>query len=104
MHPALRGAVPRSSGRTVRIYGRLGIGPRLAATRHSAFEEGLAPELLPAASSLLPGGDGDVRDVWARYRALMVLHAKYLCLKNRPKCGECLMSSNCGGAAEAGRG
>ena len=91
----------------IRIYGRLGIGPGSDAgyaAWQRFFEERLAPELLPRPSSLLPDGDGDVRDVWARYRALMVLHAKYLCLKNRPKCGECLLSSRCGGVMEAGRG
>ncbi len=91
----------------VRIYGRLGIGPAADAgyaAWQRFFEANLAPELLPPASLLLPGGDGNVRDVWARYRALMVLHAKHLCLKNRPRCGDCLLATSCTGAVEAGRG
>jgi endonuclease-3 related protein len=88
----------------VRIYGRLGLGPDpaagYAAWQHF-FESNLAPELLPPPSSLLPAGSdaggGQLRDVWARYRALIVLHAKHLCLKNRPKCNECLLRERCPG-------
>jgi endonuclease-3 related protein len=90
----------------IRIYGRLGAGPEPGAGYASwqrFFEDHLAAELLAAPASLLPGGEGELRDVWARYRALIVLHAKHLCLKNRPKCGECLLSSRCGGAVEGRR-
>jgi endonuclease-3 related protein len=38
------------------------------------------------------------RDEWSRFRAEIVLHCKYLCLKNRPKCSECLLFDRCPGS------
>ena len=37
------------------------------------------------------------RDRWARLRAEIVLHGKHLCLKNRPRCAECLLAVRCPG-------
>ena len=33
--------------------------------------------------------------LWARYHALVVMHAKWLCRKQRPKCGECALAARC---------
>ena len=38
-------------------------------------------------------------NAWARYHALIVLHAKYLCRKLRPRCGECTLRPRCPGSA-----
>lgn len=87
----------------IRLFTRLDLGPAGTTAYESwrsFFETNLASELLPPPSSLLPTGDADgsghsLRDFWARYRAEIVLHCKHLCLKNRPKCTECLLRPRC---------
>lgn len=38
------------------------------------------------------------RNLWARYHALIVMHAKHLCRKQRPLCGECAFVQACPGS------
>ena len=73
----------------IRLYARLGIGPveSVAYDTWQAFFE-----------STLPVD----RDFWARYRALIVLHCKHLCLKRGPRCHECLLAPQCPAAATLG--
>lgn len=68
-----------------RIFGRLGLGPDPRAP-YGEWQRFFV--------SHLPAD----RDLWARYRALIVLHAKYLCRKHRPRCGECLLLPRCPGS------
>jgi endonuclease III related protein len=69
----------------IRLFTRLRMGP-VETTNYDAwqryFESALAVD----------------RDEWSRFRAEIVLHCKYLCLKNRPKCGECLLFERCPGS------
>ncbi len=72
---------------TMRIFGRLGIGPVGSADYHEwqrFFLEGLGEA----------AGD-DPREVFARYHALIVLHAKHFCRKRAPRCGECSLRARC---------
>lgn len=69
---------------TIRIFGRLRLGPPAAAGYH-AWQR-FFTTLLPA----------DVED-WARMHALIVLHAKHHCIKHRPRCDACLLAPRCGG-------
>ncbi|MBI5947817.1 MAG: hypothetical protein HY875_06750 [Chloroflexi bacterium] len=69
---------------TQRIFSRLAIGPTHTADYHEwqhFFVAALEPD----------------RDLWARYHALIVMHAKHLCRKQRPRCGECLLAGRCPG-------
>lgn len=71
----------------IRLYTRLGLGP-VGSVRYDAWQRFFESEL-PVD-----------RELWARYRALIVLHCKHLCLKRRPRCGECFLAPQCS-AAEA---
>lgn len=72
---------------TMRIFGRLGIGPMKSSDYHEwqrFFLEGLGD-----------AHDGDPRDQFARYHALVVLHAKHFCRKRAPRCGDCSLAAWC---------
>ncbi len=74
---------------TMRLFGRLDIGPVGSAeyrTWQAWKEEVLASE---------PRSPGEDRDLKARYHALIVMHCKHVCLKNRPKCEECELLPRC---------
>lgn len=74
---------------TMRIFGRLGIGPVTPAdygTWQAFFAESLEPD----------------RDFYARYHALVVMHAKHLCRKTYPRCAECILLPRCPGSPLAG--
>jgi len=75
-----------------RVFRRLGLGPN-----SDAYDDWQAwfVEQLPADAAL-----------WARLHALIVMHAKRVCRKRRPRCGGCLLSGSCPSApmAAAGRG
>ncbi len=73
---------------TQRIFSRLGLGP--ASTAYDDWQRFFAGQL-PVD-----------RDFWARYHALIVMHAKHLCLKSRPKCTECALLSRCPGSPLVG--
>jgi endonuclease-3 related protein len=69
----------------IRLCTRLGIGPVHTAdydTWQRFFESALPAE----------------RDLYARFRAEIVLHCKYLCRKRSPKCDECTLRPRCPGS------
>lgn len=67
---------------TQRVHGRLQIGPSHT-NDYAAWQQFFVANL------------PEDRDLWARYHALVVLHCKHLCLKQRPKCGECSLAGQC---------
>ena len=71
---------------TQRLFGRLDIGP-VATSDYRAWQRFFV--------GLLPAD----RELWARYHALIVMHNKHLCLKNRPRCGDCLLATSCPASA-----
>jgi len=74
---------------TMRLFGRLGLGPVESKDYH-AWQRWKQANLVTEA-----GTGHDERDLKARYHALIVMHCKHLCLKNRPKCGECSLRPQC---------
>ncbi len=74
---------------SMRLFGRLGLGPVESRDYHTW--QRWVYEALDGAE---PGGWGP-RDLQARFHALIVMHCKHLCLKNRPKCGECTLRARC---------
>ncbi|MCC6383228.1 MAG: hypothetical protein IT304_12035 [Dehalococcoidia bacterium] len=75
----------------IRLCGRLGLGPGAAAGYDAwqrFFEDNLPRD----------------RDLWARFRAEIVLHAKYLCLKRTPRCHLCSLLPLCPGSPARGAG
>lgn len=72
---------------TMRIFGRLGVGPATS-TDYYMWQRFFVDGLREAA------GD-DPRELFARYHALVVLHAKHLCRKRAPRCGECALAARC---------
>ena len=74
---------------SMRLFSRLGLGPVESRDYHTwqrwvlAALDGARPD------------DWSERDLLARYHALIVLHCKHLCLKNRPKCGQCELLPRC---------
>lgn len=67
---------------TRRLFSRLGLGPP-ADDSYAAWQAYLAAELPSDAPAL------------ARFHALVVLHAKRLCLARRPRCGDCDLAPRC---------
>ena len=74
---------------SMRLYSRLGLGPVESLDYHT-WQRWVVGGLGDAA----PGGWA-ARDLLARYHALIVMHCKHLCLKNRPKCGDCALEARC---------
>ncbi|WP_343385777.1 endonuclease [Candidatus Amarobacter glycogenicus] len=74
---------------SIRLYSRLGLGP-VASRDYHLWQRWVLAGLKGAS----PDGWGE-RDLLARYHALIVMHCKHLCLKNRPKCGDCSLVSRC---------
>jgi endonuclease-3 related protein len=72
---------------TMRVFTRLGIGP-ISSANYDDWQRFFLDNLRDSAG-------GDQRDLFARYHALIVLHAKHLCRKRAPRCGECLLASGC---------
>jgi endonuclease-3 related protein len=70
----------------IRMFRRLGMGP-VESGDYDTWQKWILGEL-----------PFDERDEWAVFRAEIVLHCKYLCTKNRPKCGQCLLRERCPGA------
>jgi endonuclease-3 related protein len=66
---------------TMRMFGRLGMGP--ASSDYHAWQRWMG--------GLLPVD----RDLLARYHALIVMHSKHTCRKRAPKCGECALATQC---------
>ena len=67
---------------TRRLFSRLALGPP-PDDPYRAWQSYLARELPPDAPEL------------ARFHALVVLHAKHLCLARRPRCGDCDLAPRC---------
>jgi endonuclease-3 related protein len=67
---------------TQRVHGRLGLGPGHT-TDYTAWQR------------FFTGHLPEDRDLWARYHALVVLHGKHLCLKHKPRCGQCSLAAGC---------
>ena len=74
---------------SMRLFGRLGLGPLESRDYHTWQRWVLA-----GLEGAEPDGWGP-RDLLARYHALIVMHCKHLCLKNRPKCGKCSLRERC---------
>lgn len=74
---------------SIRLFSRLGLGPVDSRDYHK-WQRWVREGLDGAAAS----GEEE-RDLLARYHALIVMHCKHLCLKNRPKCGECSLAPGC---------
>lgn len=67
---------------TIRLFRRLALGP-VASTDYYEWQRYFLGHLPPDAGR------------YARLHALIVLHCKHLCLKARPRCGECLLAPRC---------
>ncbi len=74
---------------SMRLFGRLGLGPVESKDYHTWQRWVIAGLDGPTLD------DWSERDLLARYHALIVMHCKHLCLKNRPKCGECSLLPVC---------
>ena len=70
----------------IRLCTRLGIGP-IHTTNYDAWQEYFEGNLRPIE-----------RDMWARFRAEIVLHCKFLCRKRAPNCRECTLLPHCPGS------
>lgn len=70
---------------TKRIFSRLGMGLRPTAS-YGEWQRSF--------TGVLP----EDRDLWARYHALIVMHAKHLCRKVRPLCAHCTLLARCPGS------
>ena len=70
---------------TRRIFSRLAMGPSPTAS-YGEWQRYF--------TTALP----EDRDLWARYHALIVMHAKHLCRKLRPLCAECTLLPRCPGS------
>ena len=73
---------------TRRLFSRLGLGPP-PDDSYRTWQAYLAGELPGDAPAL------------ARFHALVVLHAKRLCLARRPRCGDCDLAPCCAFASDA---
>lgn len=73
---------------TIRISSRLGFGP-VHTTSYDAWQRYYVEDL-PRDT-----------DLWARFHALLTLHAKHLCTARRPRCGECALRPKCGFASQS---
>jgi endonuclease III related protein len=73
---------------TIRISSRLGFGP--AHTNSYDTWQRFYVDKLPRDTEL-----------WARFHALLTLHAKHLCVARNPRCGECALASQCSFAGAA---
>lgn len=69
----------------IRLFTRLGIGP-VHTTDYDTWQQ-FFERALPLD-----------RDLYARFRAEIVLHCKYLCRKRSPKCAECSLHPRCPGS------
>lgn len=76
---------------TARLFSRLGLGPGESAG-YDAWqrycEAGLDEDAARAAGETL-------RDLRARFHALVVMHCKHLCRKRAPRCEACLLLPHC---------
>jgi endonuclease III related protein len=67
---------------TIRISSRLGFGP-VHTSSYDEWQRYFVDRLPPDT------------DLWARFHALLTLHAKHLCVARRPRCHECALQPGC---------
>lgn len=79
----------------IRLFTRLGMGPATG-TGYDLWQRWVLGEL--AADPKLSFAPTQ-RDTWARFRAEIVMHCKFLCRKRAPACDQCLLLPNCPGSA-----
>ena len=76
---------------TMRLFGRLGRGPR--STSYDEWQDWMLAELdSERAAASHPESP---RDLYCRFHALIVVHCKHLCTKAAPKCGQCQLAGEC---------
>lgn len=73
---------------TRRVFSRLNLGPRTE--RYGDWQRYFAGRL------------PEDHELWGRYHALIVLHAKHVCRKREPLCGECALAPRCSFSGVAG--
>lgn len=78
---------------TQRLFARLGLGPGTT-TDYDAWQGWFLANL----AGVSPRDGESRRDFLARYHALIVMHCKHLCLKARPRCGDCRLFEQCPGS------
>ncbi len=76
---------------TMRLFSRLGLGPR--STDYAEWQQWMLGALTSEAGEA--AHPETLRDLFARYHALVVMHCKHLCVKREPACGECELSARC---------
>jgi len=78
----------------IRLFTRLGMGP-VSSTNYDVWQRWVLAQLAADArfSHALTQ-----RDTWARFRAEIVMHCKFLCRKRAPGCHECGLLSRCPGS------
>jgi endonuclease-3 related protein len=89
---------------TMRLFGRLGLGPR--STGYGEWQRWMLDALTREAGAA--ARPETLRDLFARYHALVVMHSKHLCVKRAPGCARCELSARCafsiGSRADQARG
>jgi endonuclease-3 related protein len=78
----------------IRLFTRLGMGP-IGSTSYDVWQRWVLGEL---ASDPRLSEQPAQRDTWARFRAEIVMHCKFLCRKRAPACGDCLLLARCPGS------
>ncbi len=75
-----------------RFFSRLGLGPTHT-TKYGEWQRWFA-----ATFPKSPHEGESPRDYYARFHALTTMHCKHLCLKTRPRCGDCAFHPVCPGS------
>src|SRR6185312_2199855 len=78
----------------IRLFTRLGMGP-VGSTSYDVWQRWVLGEL---ASDPRLSEQPAQRDTWARFRAEIVMHCKFLCRKRAPACRDCLLLPRCPGS------
>ena len=78
----------------IRLFSRLGMGP-VTSTSYDVWQRWVLGEL---AEDARLSDQPTQRDTWARFRAEIVMHCKFLCRKRAPSCGDCLLLPHCPGS------
>lgn len=82
---------------TMRLFGRLGLGP--PGTDYHEWQGWMAAAIHREHRASPTGMTR--RNLYARYHALIVMHAKHLCQKRAPACTDCELSERCAFASQA---
>lgn len=76
---------------TIRLFGRLGLGP--ASAGYDEWQDWMLENL--DRERMAAAHPESQRDLYARYHALVVMHCKHLCQKRAPLCGDCELRPRC---------